>query len=333
MADLKHRTIATNGIQLHVVEAGLSSGEPVVLCHGFPELWYSWRHQIPALADAGYHVIAPDQRGYGESDKPVHVDDYGIGQLTGDLLGLLDEFGHDEAVFVGHDWGALITWGMARLHPARVRAMCAMSVPLFSPELAPVEHFTKSAGEGFYVVQFQQPGAEAGMAADPRATFRAILGTPPAEASTAGKTLPAEAQAPPPVAQLPAWLTEDDIDYFASAFEKGGFFGPVSYYRNLDANWLATKDIPYEVMSMPILFMTGSEDWVHTSPWGGVAGTKLTGIEAMRELLPDFRGTVLIEGAGHWNQQEKAAATTAALLEFLAGATSTPTGAQATERR
>lgn len=316
MAELRHHQLEVNDIRLHVVEAGPRSGPAVVLAHGFPELWYSWRHQIPALADAGYHVICPDQRGYGDSDRPDRVEDYGIRHLTGDLLGLLDAFGHDDAVFVGHDWGALICWGMARLHPARVTAVCAMSVPLFSPADPPVEHFITSAGSGFYVVAFQEPGYEAAMEANPRETMRWTLTAPPPDTSCAdtGET---PAGLTPPPETLPEWLTEADLDYYAAAFEKSGFFGGVCYYRNLDDNWRLMKDVPYEAMSMPVLFMSGSLDWVHTSPWGAVAGTELTGVAAMEQVLPDFRGAVFIEGADHWNLEQNAADTNAALLRFL----------------
>jgi pimeloyl-ACP methyl ester carboxylesterase len=324
MAELRNDQVMTGGVELHVVDAGPASGPPIVLSHGFPEIWYSWRFQIGALADAGYHVICPDQRGYGDSTVLPNVEDYGIAPLTDDLLGLLDHFGHDQAVFVGHDWGALIVWGMARLHPRRARAICAMSVPLFAPAQPPIEHFTNAAGPDFYAVHFQRPGFEdefVKMFGGIHAMFRTILANPPAPAEDVGKLdggRPEPGRTQPPV-RLPAWLAEDDLTYYAGKFEKTGLFGGISYYRNLDANWRLMKDIPYESMTMPILFMTGSLDFVYTSPWNAVAGVEpgTSAVEAMMRVLPDFRGAVFIEGAGHWNQQEKADDTTTALLQFL----------------
>jgi pimeloyl-ACP methyl ester carboxylesterase len=320
MAVLRHHQVTTDSAELHVVEAGPPGGPPVVLAHGFPELWYSWRYQIGPLADAGYHVICPDQRGYGDSTVLPNVEDYGIGHLTDDLLSLLDHFGHEQAVFVGHDWGALIVWGMAKLHPERAHAICAMSVPLFAPADPPLEHFAKAGGTDFYVIHFQRPGFEQDFLeaqGGTHALFRG-LAIPPEDLEKFAKD-PA-GLVPNQSLPLPAWLTEDDVNYYAGKFEKTGLFGGMSYYRNVDANWRLLKDIPYETMSMPILFMSGSLDFVYTSPWNAVAGVAPgTGaVEAMLQVVPDFRGAVFIEGAGHWNQQEKADDTNAALLRFLA---------------
>jgi pimeloyl-ACP methyl ester carboxylesterase len=322
MAELRHHQMKTNGVGFHVVEAGPTGGPPVVLSHGFPELWYSWRFQIGALADAGYHVICPDQRGYGDSTVLPDVDDYGIEDLTDDLLGLLDQFGHERAVFVGHDWGALIVWGMARLHPQRASAVCAMSVPLFNPAEPPLVHFTNAAGPDFYVVQFQQLGFEETfiqMFGSAAAMFRTILATPPAASPDQVGKLDQAASRLQPASKLPGWLTESDLAYYASKLEKTGLFGGISYYRNLDANWRLMKDIPYQAMGMPIQFMTGSQDFVYNSAWNAVAGVDpgTDAISAMQKVLPDFRGAVLIDGAGHWNQQEKADDTNRELLRFL----------------
>jgi pimeloyl-ACP methyl ester carboxylesterase len=323
MVELKHQLVVVNGATLHVVEAGPASGPPVMLSHGFPDIWYTWRYQIPELADAGYHVICPDQRGYGESECFDTVEAYGIQHLTGDLLGLLDYFGHEQAVFVGHDWGALIVWGIARLHPGRAKAVLAMSVPLFSPPDPPIEHFTKAAGSDYYVVHLQQPGAENDLGrtwgGDLRAMFRQVLVTPPPATPTIGQN-PASGSPPAsPSSELPPWLSRADLDYYAERFTKTGFFGGAGYYRNLDANWRLMRDIPYDVMTMPIRFMTGTEDFVYNSPWNAVAGISdaTPAIDAMAQALPDFRGAVFIEGAAHWNQQENAPDTNAALLAFL----------------
>src|SRR5713101_3793178 len=319
-SNVTHRRVATNGIELHVAECGPADGRPVVLCHGFPELWYSWRHQLPVLAAAGYRAIAPDLRGYGDCDHPDRVEDYGIGPLAADLLGLVDELGANNPIFVGHDWGALIVWDLARLHPERVSAMCAMSVPLFAPPAPPTEMFERLfKDQFFYILYFQEVGpAEEELARDPRVTMRRMLWSI-SGAALAGRESPLAAPRPregtgfldtlaDPPDQLPDWLTEEDVDYYAASFRRSGFFGPVSYYRNLDANWQGTKDIPIDTISMPSCFIGGALD--------PVIGRSRAGIKIMEEL-PDFRGATLIEGAGHWNQQEKADETNAALLEFL----------------
>jgi len=318
---ITHEQIAANGIELHVASAGPQDGRPVVLCHGFPELWYSWRHQLVALAEAGYRVLAPDMRGYGDSSRPGAVEDYGSDKLTGDLCGLLDHYGYDEAAFVGHDWGALVLWEMGRLHPQRVSSLFNMSVPFSQSPGPPTETLGMIfEGKFFYITYFQPVGpAEAELESDPRHFLRTILYAAGGEAMTQGNALlvdfPSEGTRfidtlTPAPATLPPWLTEDDVDVYAAAYEKSGFFGPVSYYRNMDANWERSKDIPPSVYTMPVGFLTGSLDAVASMLPGAV--------EAMAGLLPDFRGGTTVEGVGHWVQQEDPAATNSALLQFLA---------------
>lgn len=320
------RRVSVNGIELQLTEQG--GGPPVILCHGFPELAYSWRHQLPALAAAGYHAIAPDQRGYGGSSRPENVSDYGIRSLTGDLIALLDELGEEQAVFVGHDWGALIVWDLALLHPERVRAVVGISVPFIRWPMAPLQLLRMAAGDNFmYIVYFQEVGpAEAELGADPHRTMARTLWSVSGDAIGSRELpqgpggmispLPAKgtgfltAMEDPPD-PLPAWLTAADIDVFADAFGASGFFGPVSYYRNMDDNWEITKDIPSDRVSMPSLFIGGSLDPVIT---GNAAG-----LDAMKELLPDLRDVVLIPGAGHWTQQERPQEVNQALLSFLGG--------------
>ena len=317
--EIRHRQVATNGIELHVAEAG--EGPLVVLCHGFPESWYSWRHQIVPIADAGYHVIAPDLRGYGDSTKLPNVDDYGIEKLNHDLLGLVDDAGEEQAVFVGHDWGALIVWDLARLHPERVRGVVGVSVPLMNYPAQPVPLMRAVFGESFYIVYFQNVGpAETEMAKDVRATmtrtlwgasgdYARVLEAAAAEDSTGrGGFLESMPTMPE---TLPAWLTEEDVDVYTAQFERSGFFGPVSFYRNLDANWELTNVLPVERISMASGFIGGDHDTV-------VRGTQAQ-IDAMPSLLPDYRGTWMLEGPGHWTQQEDPAGFNAALLEFLRG--------------
>ena len=312
----RERRVATNGIELHVVEAG--AGFPVVLAHGFPELSYSWRHQIPVLADAGYHVIAPDQRGYGRSDRPEATEDYDIHHLTDDLLGLLDEAGHDKAVFVGHDWGSMVVWQMALLHPERVAGVVGMSVP-FLPRgpMPPTQLMRQVFGDRFfYILYFQEPGvADAELARDPGETMRRMLGgltrrkdgTPSDLSGLAAPDGRGFVDRLPPVDELPDWLSEEELDHYTAEFARTGFTGGISWYRNFDRNWETTPQLDGAKVTVPSAFITGSEDPVrHMSP-----------VEIMDGWITDHRGTTIIEGAGHWVQQEAPAEVNSALLAFL----------------
>jgi pimeloyl-ACP methyl ester carboxylesterase len=320
-AALTHEQVPTNGIELHVVSAGPTDGKPVVLCHGFPELWYSWRHQITALADAGYRVLAPDLRGYGTSSAPKDVMAYGSDQLTADLCGLLDHYGYERAHFTGHDWGSMVVWEMGRLHPERVSSIYNMSVPYSQAPAPPLEIFNVIfEGKFFYMLYFQEVGPpEQELESDPRHFLRTMLWSASGEGLSSGKGLfqdvPREGTGfldilTPPPEVLPAWITEADVDVYAEAFEHSGFFGPISFYRNMDANWVRSKDIPPSIYTMPTGFLTGSADPVMAMmPDAGAV---------MEAELPDFRGMTSVEGAGHWVQQENPAETNAALLAFLA---------------
>jgi pimeloyl-ACP methyl ester carboxylesterase len=316
------RTVATNGVELHVLEAG--EGSPVVLCHGFPELAYSWRHQLPALAGAGYHVIAPDQRGYGRSTRPTNVDDYDILNLTGDLLGLLDALGEERGVFVGHDWGALVVWQLALLAPERVAGVVGMSVP-FMPRapMPPVALMRQALGDTFfYVTYFQEPGvADADLARDPATTMRRML---------AGLTVPEGGVAGiasfgandgrgfvdrlPEPDGLPEWLTQPELDHYIAEFTRTGFTGGINWYRNFDRNWGLTEHVASAKVTVPSLFIGGRSDPV----------LLMTPPSVMDGWLDDHRGSVLIDGAGHWVQQEKPDEVNAALVQFLADITCPP---------
>jgi epoxide hydrolase A/B len=313
---VRTRTAPVGDITLDLLEAGDPSAPPVILAHGFPESSYSWRHQLPVLANAGFHVIAPDQRGYGHSSAPREVDAYGIEALSADLIGLLDETGHDQAVFVGHDWGALIVWDLARLCPDRVRALVAVSVPFPFYRGRPTELMRARAGDNFfYILYFQDVGPpERELEADPRRTLALTLWSACGEglvrrgpSPAAGTGFLTDAPTPPP---LPwSWLTEADLDHYTAAFEHSGFFGPLSYYRNFDANYERMKDIPPATLAMPSWFITGDKDVVRLMTPGAV--------EQMEAQLPGFRGHTLLPGIGHWTQQEAPEAFDTALLEFL----------------
>jgi epoxide hydrolase A/B len=317
MSELSHRTVQANGIDMHIAEQG--DGPPVVLCHGFPELWYSWRHQLPALAAAGYHAIAPDQRGYGSTSRPADVADYDIIHLTDDMLGLLDALGEEQAVFVGHDWGGPVVWNLALRAPERVRAVAGLSVP-FSPRapMAPTEMFKALFGDNFfYILHFQALGeADAELAADPEAFLRrfyfTISGDAPQDALLAMTGAPGlnlfERLAEPPGGAMPAWCTPDDLAYYASEFTRTGFTGGLNWYRNFDRNWERTADLAETKVEMPALFVAGSRDPVIImSPPDNMDG-----------WVTDLRAKVMLDGVGHWTQQEDPAGVNRALLDFLA---------------
>jgi pimeloyl-ACP methyl ester carboxylesterase len=314
---MRARRTAVNDIELDLLESGDPDASPVILAHGFPETSWSWRHQLPVLADAGFHAIAPDQRGYAGSSRPERVEEYGIASLCGDLIALLDEAGHEQAVFVGHDWGALIVWDLARLHPERVRAVVGVSVPYTFWPGRPVEFLRMLMGDRFfYILYFQPVGpAETELEADPRTTMAKVLWgasgegfSPPTELAPAeGTAFLSGAAEPPP---LPwSWLTEDDLSRYAAAFEQSGFFGPISYYRNLDANYDLLADRSPTLLTMPSCHISGDKDLVLMMATGAD--------ERMAAELPGYRGQTLLPGVGHWTQQEAPDAFNAALLTFL----------------
>lgn len=315
------RVTTAPGIELEVHEAGHPGDPLVVLCHGFPETAHSWRHQMGPLADAGFHVLAPDQRGYGRSSAPREVAAYGVEELTGDLIALLDDVGAEQAVFVGHDWGAFLVWHMGQLHPERCRGVIAASVPYTAWPARPTELFRMVYGDNFfYITYFQQVGpAETELETDVRDTMRTILWAASGECyrPETRDPLPAEGtgflDAMRHLADipdgLPAWLSDADLDSYVDSFTTSGFFGPVSWYRNLDANYERTKDIEPSTLTMPTAFIGGTHD--------GVIAGRLETLEAMSTMLPNHLGNVLIPEAGHWTQQEAPEAFNEALLGLL----------------
>ena len=305
-----------NGVRLRVVDAGPEDGPVVVLAHGFPELAFSWRHQIPALATAGYRVLAPDQRGYGGSSCPDDVAAYDITELTGDLVGLIDAVGAERAAIVGHDWGATVAWSVPLFHPERVAAVAGLSVPpVPRPQTPPTHAYRRIFGDNFfYVLYFQQPGpADAEMAADPRKAMLRMLGgmrAPTDEASALRMLTPGpqgfiERLAEPD--HLPDWLTETELDYYAAEFSRTGFTGALNWYRNFDRNWEITAHPVAETISVPGLFVGGTADPV----------LAFTRTDRAREVAKGPYRQVMLDGAGHWIQQERPAEITGELLSFL----------------
>ncbi len=332
MTEITHRTIQTNGINMHIAEAG--KGPLVLLIHGFPELWYSWRHQLPALAEAGYHAVAPDVRGYGDTDKPHEIEAYAMREMVAVYLGVLDAVGEEKAVIVGHDWGSMMAWTTAALHTGRFRAVVGMSVPYLPrgpvPPLQMMEAMFKD--KFFYILYFQEPGvAEAEFEADTRRSLRLFIWGASGEArqvsgfkwaasskarqssgfATAMVDKPRDSKLfdnVPDIEGVPPWMTEDDLDYFVAQFEKGGFRGPINRYRCMDLDHEQLPEMQNRKIDLPALFIHGEADGALTfSP-----------MDPMKKLVPNLK-IVSFPGAGHWTQQERPQETNEALIDFLNG--------------
>jgi pimeloyl-ACP methyl ester carboxylesterase len=318
---VEHRMVDVNGIRLHIAEEG--EGPLVVLLHGFPESWHSWRHQFGPLAAAGFRVVAPDQRGYGASDHPEDVSAYSILHLVGDVVGLVHALGEETAFVVGHDWGAPVAWHTALLRPDVVRGVAGLSVPPpFRGERPPLQAMQERFGGRFYWNYFNQPGvADAEFGADPRSALRRLLVGASGDGEGAGRYEQALVTDPdrgwladmPDPEALPAWLTEADLDELADSYAKG-FTGALNWYRNLDRNWELTAPWHGARVTPPALYVYGDRDLVPAFP-----GTPEL-IERLPELMPNLvRDPVLLPGCGHWTQQERPDEVNALLVEFLTG--------------
>src|SRR5215469_7478208 len=265
-AEAKHRIIETNGIRMHIAEQG--TGPAVLLCHGFPECWYSWRHQLRALAANGFHAIAPDMRGYGQTDAPHEIDRYTLLHLPGDMVGLLDALGIERAVIAGHDWGAPVAWLAAQVSPDRFPAVIALSVPFRAHgTVRPTTVMPQTDDAVWYQLYFQEPGvAEAEYRDNIRTAFRIgrvmISGDAPPRTQPFGMVprqggLFSRVPPPPP---LPAWLTEADVDFYTSEFTRTGFRGGLNWYRNIDRNWELLAPFDGVPVSVPALYIAGERD-------------------------------------------------------------------------
>jgi pimeloyl-ACP methyl ester carboxylesterase len=308
------RTISANGIELFVLEQG--EGPLVLLCHGWPELSYSWRHQIPAIAEAGFHVVAPDMRGFGRTSAPADVAAYSIFDTAGDMVALVTALDEKQAVIVGHDWGAPVAWHAAMFRPDMFTKVAGLSVPPpFRGRSRPLESLRERGVTNFYWQYFQTPGvAEAEFERDPALTIRKVLGRgvsdPAAMFIAEGKGFLGNIGQ---VEKLPDWLSEADIAHFADAFRQSGFRGGLNWYRNLDRNWDLTAPWQGAQIHQPSLFLAGSGDSVIT----GLIGSKR--VTELEKVLPNLRQKLIIDGAGHWVQQERPDEVNAALIPFLKG--------------
>lgn len=315
--EISFRAIEANGISMHLAEAG--SGPPVLLCHGYPESWYSWRHQIKALAAAGYHAIAPDMRGYGNTEKPRDIDQYGLMHLVGDMVGIVNALGYDQAAIVGHDWGAPVAWNAARWRPDMFRVVAALSVPFRERSaVRPTSAMPQTDTAVFYQLYFQEPGvAEREFESDVRKTIITSLigGSGDAEPGGAVSAMVARgggwlsARSTP--SSLPGWLTQQDVDFYVEEFTRAGFRGGLNWYRNIDRNWSLLAPWAGAKVNVPALYIVGDRDLVYR-----FAGMDQI-ISDLRNQVPNLRETIILEGCGHWTQQERPEEVNTALLAFL----------------
>lgn len=307
--------VKTNGIDMAVCEAGPKDGIPVVLCHGFPELAYSWRHQLPALAAAGYRAIAPDQRGYGRTSRPEAVTDYDMEHLTGDLVGLLDALGLKDAIFCGHDWGGLVVWQMPLFHPKRVKGVIGVNTP-FLPRgpMDPIAGMRAVFGEDMYIVYFQKPGlADAALAKDVGKSMRFFMRKSGMKAADYAKLPPEQrnlALVHALAADESAWggkplLNAEETTYFVDAFTRTGFTGGINWYRNFTRNWEKSEGVEQKVNVPGLMIM--AEDDVVLSP---------AMADGMEKYVPDLE-KALIRDCGHWTQQEHPQQVNTIMVDWL----------------
>ena len=318
MPEVKHRMVETNGIRLHVAEQG--EGPLVILCHGFPECWYSWRHQLPALAKAGFRAVAADLRGYGRSDRPEEVEKYTILDDIGDVVGLVDALGAKQAVIAGHDIGAAIAWQSALLRPDRFRAVIALSPPFrsraFGNSGPPTTLMPRTENAVFYQLFLQTPEAEAGLGRDLGLTFRyqfyTLSGDRPLSAGVGGLPpgmMPRRGGFLTDPPSLPAWVTASDVDVYVKEYARSGFHGPLAWWRNIDRGWELMAPFAGAAVTVPALYMAGERDFV--------AAVFSQDIANQSALVPKLRPPIMLPGCGHWTQQERAPEVSAAMIDFL----------------
>ena len=316
MSEITHRELETNGIRMHVAEQG--TGPLVVLCHGFPESWYSWRHQLAALSAAGFHAVAPDMRGYGRTDAPAEIEAYTLCHLVGDMVDLVGALGETSAVIAGHDWGAPVAWHAALMRPDVFRAVIGLSVP-YRPRspVRPTTAMPRTDDTVFYQLYFQTPGvAEAELEQDVRATIRRLAygGSGDAPARETIAMVPRQGgflQYMTDPETLPPWLTAADVEFYAGELARTGFRGGLNWYRNIDRNWELLAPFAGAKVTVPALYMAGDRDPV----------VKFPGMDRhiadMAKLVPQLRDTIMLPGCGHITQEERAGEVSAAMIDFL----------------
>jgi pimeloyl-ACP methyl ester carboxylesterase len=313
IAGARHRTVDTNGVTLSVYEAGNPSRDrpTVVFSHGFPELAFTWRHQLPAVAAAGFHALAPDQRGYGESSKPEAVEDYDIHHLTDDLVGLLDDVGVERGVFVGHDWGGFVVWQMPLLHPDRTAGVVGLNTPYYPRFPIPPTQVFAMADPNHYILQFQEREAPDRALAEhveevlakmlrramPVDELDALDRDPKASFIDAIRSAPSLGE---------PLLTDEELAVYVGAFRAGVFTGPLNWYRNFDRNWETTPELDGATIDVPSLMITAE--------WDPVLRPHLA--DPMPSVVPDLEMHQVAE-CGHWTQQEKPDEVNRLLVDWL----------------
>ncbi|KAF7811319.1 Epoxide hydrolase [Senna tora] len=315
MEGIQHRSVEVNGIKMHVAEKG--EGPVVLFLHGFPDLWYSWRHQIVSLSARGYRAVAPDLRGYGDTDVPSSISAYTAFHVVGDLIALLDAMGVEEVFLVGHDWGALIGWYLCMFRPHRVKAYVCLSVPFprRNPKVKTVDAMRALYGDDYYVCRFQEPGKmEAEMA---KVGVRFVVENMLTSRKTGPPILPKGRYGAgfntDTSITLPSWLSEKDVDYYVSKFEKTGFSGGLNYYRNLNLNWELTAPWSGIRVKVAVMFITGELDSVYTSL--GMKDYIHGG--GFKEDVPNLEQVVVQEGVGHFNNQETPEQISTYIYDFI----------------
>jgi pimeloyl-ACP methyl ester carboxylesterase len=314
---VRHRFVASNRIRMHLAEQG--EGPLVVLCHGWPESWYSWRHQMAALADAGYRAVAPDQRGYGQTDAPEAIEAYHILHQTADIAGIVHALGEEQAVIAGHDWGSPVAWYFARLRPDMFRRLILLSVPNLQrnwndPRPTDAMRLFEDADHEFYQSYFQEPGtAEAELEADVRASiiglFNDGFGTPCSGppvirkgdrliAGVGGRQTPAD------------WLIQEDIDFYVQEYSRTGFRGGLNWYRTIDRLWEVNAVLSGAKVSQPSPFVAGEDDTVVRDMYTGA-------FNALEKTMPGLTRKILLPRTGYWVQQERPAEVSGLMLDFV----------------
>ncbi|XP_047155205.1 epoxide hydrolase A-like [Vigna umbellata] len=315
MEGIAHRTVEVNGIKMHVAEKG--EGPVVLFLHGFPDLWYSWRHQILSLSSLGYLAVAPDFRGYGDTEAPVSISSYTCFYIVGDLIALIDLLGVDQVFLVAHDLGAFLGWYLCMFRPDRVKAYVCLSVPLLhrDPNVRTVDAMRAMYGDDYYICRFQKPGEMETQMAEVGTEYvlKNILTTRKPGPPILPKGEYGTGFNPDMPNSLPSWLTDDDLAYYVSKFEKTGFTGPLNYYRNLNLNWELTAPWSGGKIQVPVKFITGELDMVYTS----LNMKEYIHGGGFKQDVPNLEEVIVQKDVAHFNNQESAEEIGNYIYEFI----------------
>lgn len=315
MEQIVHKNVRVNGINMHVAEAGQGAAA-VLFLHGFPELWYSWRHQMVDLAGKGYRAIAPDLRGYGDTDAPPEPSSYTVLHIVGDLVALLDSLGLEQVFLVAHDWGAIIAWWFCLLRPDRIKALVNTSI-IFqprNPSVKTIQGYREAFGDAFYMCRFQESGKveEAFASVDTATVITTFLATKNPNPPCIPLVMGLDVLFKGPAVELPPWLTKEDVDYYAAKFDKTGFTGGLNYYRAMDLSWELTAPWTTAQIKVPVKFVIGDMDLTYSFP-----GVKEFLGGGFKKYVPHLEEVVVLEGVGHFLNQEKPHELSQHILDFI----------------